>query len=70
MLDEVKLVPDFLLTLNCFFLKFTGGELSPPDFSFHKYQTSREVEGRGANPDSISPEKYNGGGRDYYYNDT
>jgi hypothetical protein len=38
-------------------------ELSTPEFSFHRCRASREVEGHGANPNTISPEKYNGGER-------
>jgi hypothetical protein len=45
-----------------FFLKKRppGDELSPPKFSFHICRASREVEERGANPDTISSKKYNG----------
>jgi hypothetical protein len=51
-----------------FFERSPGDELSPPEFTFHRCRTSREVEGRGAKPDTISPEKYNGGGRNYNSN--
>jgi hypothetical protein len=44
-----------------FFEKVTSGdELSPPEYSFHRYRTSREMEGRGANPNIIDPERYSG----------
>jgi hypothetical protein len=43
-------------------------ELSTPEFSFHRCRASREVEGHGANPNTISPEKYNGGRENYNSN--
>jgi hypothetical protein len=47
--------------LNNFFLKaHQGDELSPPEYSFHGCRTGREVEGRGANPNTIGAEKYSG----------
>jgi hypothetical protein len=52
----------------CFFWKVIGrDELSPPEYSFHRCRTSREVEGCGANPNTIGLEKYSGE-RDYNTN--
>jgi len=43
----------------------------PTCIPFHRYpERTRLVEGRDANQDTIDPEKYNGGERDYNSNNT
>jgi hypothetical protein len=62
---QVSVIARASLALIVFLEVTEGDELSPPEYSFHRCRASQKEEGRGANLNTIGPEKDKGGERDY-----